>query len=48
MRPALFHSFHDVGEVVIEKHQVGGLAGNIGAALAHGDPNIGLTKAGDH
>ena len=40
----LLDGFHDVGEVVIEQHQVGGFASNIGAGLAHGHPNIGLTK----
>ena len=32
------------GEVVVEQHEVGGLAGDVGARAAHGDADVGLVQ----
>ena len=35
---------HDRGEVVVEQHQVGGLACHVAAVRAHGDPHVRLAQ----
>ena len=35
---------HDRGEVVVEQHQVGGLAGHVAAVRAHRHPDVGLAQ----
>ena len=42
--PAVHHRRHDGGEVVVEQHQVGGLAGHVGARRAHGHADVGLLQ----
>ena len=44
--PALAHGLDEGGELVVGQHQVGGFAGHVGAALAHGDAHIGLFERG--
>ena len=44
-RPALLDRGDDGGEVVVEQHEVGGLAGDVGARAAHGDADVGLAAA---
>ncbi len=36
----------DRGEVVVEQHEVGGLASDVAAARAHGDADVGLPQCG--
>ena len=43
-RPALLDRGHDRGEVVVEQDQVGGLLGDLGAAPAHGDADVGVLE----
>jgi hypothetical protein len=43
-RAPLIDGGHDGGEVVIEQHQVGGLAGHVGARLAHRHPDRRLAQ----
>ena len=42
---ALLDGGDDAGEVVVQQHHVGGLAGDVGAAQAHGDADVGLPAA---
>ncbi|OIQ63472.1 hypothetical protein GALL_549870 [mine drainage metagenome] len=42
--PALAHRFDDGGKVVVQQHQAGSLARHVGAALAHGNPDVGLLE----
>ena len=44
-RAALLDGGDDGGEVVVEQHQVGRLAGDVGARPAHGDADVGLRAA---
>ena len=39
-RAALLDGGDDGGEVVVEQHQVGGLAGDVGAGAAHRDADV--------
>ena len=45
VRP-LFDGHHDGGKGVVLEHDIRRLAGDIGAALAHGDADIGLLEGG--
>ena len=45
-RAALLDRGDDRGEVVVEQHEVGGLAGDVGARSPHGDADGGLASAG--
>ena len=40
-RAALLDGGDDGGEVVVEQHEVGGLAGDVGAAAPHRDADVG-------
>jgi hypothetical protein len=40
-RPPLPYGHQDGCEVVIEQHEIGGLPGDVGAADAHGHPDVG-------
>ena len=42
--PTLLDRGDDRGEVVVEQHEVGRLAGDVGAGAAHGDPDVGLVE----
>ncbi len=42
--PAVADRGDDRGEVVVEQHQVGGLAGDVGAAAAHRHTDVGLAQ----
>ena len=44
-RAALLDGGDDGGEVVVEQHEVGRLAGDVGARAAHGDADVGLPAA---
>ena len=43
-RAALLDRPHDRGEVVVEEHEVGRLAGHVGAGPAHRDADVGLVQ----
>ena len=43
-RPAQPHRLDDGGEVVVEQHQVGRLAGHVGARATHRDADVGLLQ----
>jgi hypothetical protein len=43
-RASLLDGGHDGGEVVVEEHQVGGLARHVGARAAHGHPDRRLAQ----
>ena len=45
-RPPLLDGGDDGGEVVVEQHEVGGLAGDVGAGAAHGDADVGRLERG--
>lgn len=40
----LLHGDDDGGEVVVEKHQVGGLAGDVGSRHTHCHADVGLAE----
>ena len=44
-RPPLLDGGDDRGEVVVEQDQVGRLAGDVGAAAAHRDADVGVLAA---
>src|SRR5581483_259418 len=43
---AFFGGGDDGGEVVVGEDEVGGLAGDLGAAAAHGDADVGVAERG--
>ena len=43
-RAALLDGGDDGGEVVVEQHEVGGLAGDVGAGAAHRDADVGRVQ----
>ena len=43
-RAALLDGAHDRREVVVEQHEVGGLARDVGAGAAHGDADVGFVQ----
>ena len=45
-RPSLLDRRDDRREVVVEQHEVGGLAGDVGARSPHRDADGGLAKCG--
>src|SRR5690606_39222088 len=44
--PTLLHPGDDGGEVVVGDDQLGGLAGDVGPVLAHGDADVGSAEGG--
>ena len=43
-RPPLLDGLHDVGEVVVEQHEIGRLAGDVGADHPHRDADVRLAQ----
>jgi hypothetical protein len=44
--PPLLHGGDDGGELVVQKHQVGGLSGHVRPGPAHGHPDVRLVEGG--